>query len=501
MKQHFKKYLKLGMLLFSIFLILVNCQKDDFQELQETKASKKPPNLTATIQRGGKLIESNKTLKEQLAKFTKSENSEIASRTIYSSEYDFSIDTTYTQLIETSTYNSFTFSVERDNPDPDILENYVFTSFNNGNTKQYLISYPIVNADSDQEYDIANATIQSINDDTLIYSRGEGCWASIVEYEDPVCVDYNCGLSGNHSPGEACDDGDYRAYTECTGGGWVERCTTPGGGGTSGGSDYDPDDTTNGGNTNTDTNTDNTTEDEEEVVIPLDNITKNDCDTSKEDLKKVFPNMPDTNAELLASIINDKGKDFGIDSDEDLWHFLSQAGHETGGFNTLQVTENLNYSTASLIPKRYSKFTMDTITNPTKLYAGDYTGDAEKLANAAMCCKHGNSNEASGDGWKYRGRGIVQLTWKDNYTAFKTWYNNKYDPDIDPVTTPNLISTNDTLAILTGLWYYKTRVVDKITVDSTTTVDKVTLKVNGGDNGLPDRKERFQKAKDSINCL
>lgn len=226
-----------------------------------------------------------------------------------------------------------------------------------------------------------------------------------------------------------------------------------------------------------------------------------DCNTSKEDLKKVFPNMPDAKAELLASIINEKGKDFGIDTDEDLWHFLSQAGHETGGFSTLQVTENLNYSSASLIPKRYNKFTLDTISNPTKLYAGFYTGNPEKLANAAMCCINGNGDEASGDGWKYRGRGIFQLTWKDNYTAFKTWYNNKYDPNIDPVSNPDLISTDDNLAILSGLWYYKTRVVDKININSTTSVDQVTKPINAAKAGIEDRKKRFQRAKDSINCL
>ena len=229
-----------------------------------------------------------------------------------------------------------------------------------------------------------------------------------------------------------------------------------------------------------------------------------DCDTSKEDLKKVFPNMSDADAELLASIINDKGKDFGIDSDEDLWHFLAQAGHETGGFNTLNVTESTYWTTASKLANTYKKFTMDSTlaaTNSNKYYAPDYLQNSSGVANVAMCCRYGNGNVASGDGYKYRGRGLFQLTWKDNYTAFKTWYNNKYDPDIDPVTTPSIISSNDTLAVLSGLWYYKTKVVDKITIDSTTTVSKVTKPINPAKKGLTDRKQRFQKAKDSINCL
>ena len=239
-----------------------------------------------------------------------------------------------------------------------------------------------------------------------------------------------------------------------------------------------------------------------EDVIVIDPNDEDDCDTSKEDLKKIFPNANDTDMQTLANVINHYGEDFDINSDEALWHFLSQAGHETGGFGSLQVTENLNYSTASLIPKTYpSKFTLDTIAASDKLYAGDYTGDAEALANVVYCCKYGNGDEDSGDGWKYRGRGIFQLTWKDNYSSFKTWYNDEYDPDIDPVTTPNIISNNDTLAILSGLWYYKTRVSDKITIDSTAAVKDVTEKINGKlKKGLKDRKERFQKAKDSITC-
>ncbi|WP_417195242.1 glycoside hydrolase family 19 protein [Bizionia sp.] len=208
---------------------------------------------------------------------------------------------------------------------------------------------------------------------------------------------------------------------------------------------------------------------------------------------------------MLASIINDKGKDFGINSDEDLWHFLSQAGHETGGFNTLNVTESTYWTTASKLAGTYSRFTMDSLQaslNENIYFAPDYLQNSSGVANVAMCCKYGNGDVASGDGYKYRGRGIFQLTWKDNYTAFKTWYNNNYNPDIDPVTEPEIIASNDTLAVLSGLWYYKTRVINEINIDSSTTVDNVTVKINSkSKKGLTDRKERFQKAKDSINCL
>ena len=68
------------------------------------------------------------------------------------------------------------------------------------------------------------------------------------------------------------------------------------------------------------------------------------------------------------------------------------------------------------------------------------------------------------------------------------------------MTNPNQVKSNDTIAILSALWYYKTSVLDKITVDSTTTSLAVTRKVNGGTNGKKHRKELYEKAKDSIDC-
>ncbi|WP_281756596.1 glycoside hydrolase family 19 protein, partial [Neptunitalea chrysea] len=252
---------------------------------------------------------------------------------------------------------------------------------------------------------------------------------------------------------------------------------------------------------------DNENEDSEIDTEPVleEEIDDDDCDTSKEDLQKVFPNMSDSNAELLAHLINEKGADFGIDSDIDLWHFLSQAAAESG-FESLNVMESLNYSTASLLPKRYSKFTMDSIAasqDSDLYYAPDYVGNPTGVANVAYCCVFSNGDVASGDGNKYRGKGLMQLTWKSNYIAFKNFYNEHFDPDIDPVTYPEIIASNDTLAILSGLWVYKTKVVDRITpLDSTTTVKDVTIKINGKSAlGLDKRENYFQKVKDSINCL
>ncbi|WP_299114735.1 hypothetical protein, partial [uncultured Winogradskyella sp.] len=240
------------------------------------------------------------------------------------------------------------------------------------------------------------------------------------------------------------------------------------------------------------------------LTSPVDLIEDDDCDTSKEDLKKVFPNISDTDALTLASVINNKGSDFGIDSNEKLWHFLAQAGHEVNGFNNgFGVEESLYYTTAGRLKSVYRRYFKqnEADTLGTKRDADStYLQNSSKVANYVYCCRMGNGNEASGDGYKYRGRGIFQLTGKTNYTNFKTWYNNKYDPDKDFVANPDLLKNNDTIAILSALWYYKKSVLDKITVDSITTVKKVTEKVNGGSNGLADRKTKFAKAKDSIKC-
>ena len=341
---------------------------------------------------------------------------------------------------------------------------------------------------TDQENIASKVIVIDLND------FPDGCWGIDLECDCPdggigvYEIDCPSGGGGGSSGGSGSSDGGFDSGSSGSGSGGSS------GDGGSGGS------SSGGSSTNNDPCGDNPFDEIEDVII-LDE----DCDTSKEDLKKVFPNMSDADASTLVSVINDKGSDFGIDSDEDLWHFLSQAGHETDGFNTLNVTESTYWTTASKLAKTYTRFTTDSTqasTNDNLYYANDYLQNSSGVANVAMCCKFGNGNVASGDGYKYRGRGLFQLTWKDNYTAFKTWYNNKYDPDIDPVSTPSLIATNDTLSILSGLWYYKARVVDNITIDSTTTVDKVTIKINGkAKKGLANRKERFQKAKDSINCL
>ena len=122
-----------------------------------------------------------------------------------------------------------------------------------------------------------------------------------------------------------------------------------------------------------------------------------------------------------------------------LAHFLAQCGHESGGFKFLR--ENLNYSAKGLmgIFKKYF---------PTEAVANQYQRQPDKIANKVYANRMGNGSESSGDGWKYRGFGFVQLTGKSNYEAFSK------DMGIDIVSNPENIRQDLVLAIKTAIWFW-----------------------------------------------
>jgi putative chitinase len=232
------------------------------------------------------------------------------------------------------------------------------------------------------------------------------------------------------------------------------------------------------------------------------------CKTSKEDLKKVFPNTSDSKLQEIAEALNEYGKDFGIDTKEKLQHFLAQAGHESAKFTAFE--ENLNYRWSKLGTDNYWTKYFNPVSDPTKdpdkqnpndykrSETSDYV-DIEKFANYVYGSRMGN--DATGDGYKYRGRGIFQLTGKSNYESFSNFYKGEYDSNANFVTNPDLVSTNMKVATISALWYFKNKVSDKLTINSETSVKDVTQKVNGGTNGLTDREEIHTKAKTNIDCL
>jgi putative chitinase len=222
-----------------------------------------------------------------------------------------------------------------------------------------------------------------------------------------------------------------------------------------------------------------------------------DCNTSKGDLIDMFPNANDDDMELLAQMINDLGAEFGIDTKAELQHFLAQAGHETGGFTDLNVTENLNYSASRLVEVWPSRFSQ---TDPSKLDPDNYDNNPQALANVVYCCRLGNGNEASGDGWTYRGRGIFQLTGKDNYDAYHDFLTSK---GIGWMYSGPSDLENSTHAILSALWYFQANVLNKMNIDGNTDCDKVTDKVNRytGPSSRAARETQLNNAKAEIDCL
>lgn len=153
-------------------------------------------------------------------------------------------------------------------------------------------------------------------------------------------------------------------------------------------------------------------------------------------------------------------------------HFFGQCSHESGAFKLF--TENLNYSASGLIKTWPTRFN----TSNAKTYANK----PELIANRAYSNRMGNADESSGDGWKYRGRGAIQLTGKINYTAFADFIKN---PQV--LNNPDLVATE--YAFESALFFFNKNnlwnICDKGI--NTVTITKLTEKINGGRNGLQDR--------------
>ncbi len=167
---------------------------------------------------------------------------------------------------------------------------------------------------------------------------------------------------------------------------------------------------------------------------------------------------------------------FGIDNPLKLSHFLSQCAHESGNFKFLN--ENLNYS-ADGLRKIFPKYF------PTIEAANKYARQPEKIANKVYGNRMGNGDESSGDGFKFRGRGYIQLTGKDNYAAFDKFV------DDDIMANPDLVATKYPL-MSAAFFFHKNKLWD--ICDKGHTPDVVvalTKRVNGATHGLADRQEKF----------
>ena len=160
-------------------------------------------------------------------------------------------------------------------------------------------------------------------------------------------------------------------------------------------------------------------------------------------------------------------------------HFFGQCAHESGGFKVF--SENLNYSAEGLT-KIFKKYF------PTVASTAGYARKPEKIANKVYANRMGNGPESSGDGWLYRGRGPIQLTGKDNYTAFSKEIGR---PDV--LSNPDLVCGE--LAFESALWFFRKNgllaIADKGVTDAIIT--QITKRVNGGTHGLDDRLKKTKQ--------
>ena len=161
-----------------------------------------------------------------------------------------------------------------------------------------------------------------------------------------------------------------------------------------------------------------------------------------------------------------------------LSHFLAQCGHESANFRA--VKENLNYSAEGL-NKTFKKYF------PTLESAKDYARQPERIASKVYANRMGNGNEASKDGFKYLGRGFIQLTGKANYLEF----DKSVSEDI--MANPELVATKYPLASAAWFWNKNglNEIADKGATDAV--VKSITKRVNGGTIGLEDRIQHFNE--------
>lgn len=224
------------------------------------------------------------------------------------------------------------------------------------------------------------------------------------------------------------------------------------------------------------------------------------------ELTGIFPNGKVTSLKSLEISINLNASSFGLNSQIAIAHFLAQAGQEVGGFSQgLGVTENLNYSVAGLTGTFgkyfYSGQAVDGKENANdygriKDEAGKITQKAnqEGIANIAYGSRMGNGNASSGDGYLYRGRGIFQLTGKTNYSDFNSYMQTNVLGSPNFLNKPALVTQNK-YSIMSAMWFFQTNVLGSNVDISKASVKEVTKKVNGGSNGLSDRKKIFNNAK------
>lgn len=196
---------------------------------------------------------------------------------------------------------------------------------------------------------------------------------------------------------------------------------------------------------------------------------------SIEMMKELFPNAKE-GRELYEAMVQILPK-YDIDTPERVAMFLAQCGHESGGFRLRE--ENLNYSAKALdamFGKYFKRGGRD---------AEEYARQPEKIANVVYASRMGNGDTASGDGWKFRGRGYIQLTGRDNYTRFASSIDKGLRDAVEYTETVEG-------ALESACWFWSTNGLNRFSDDQD--IKGATKRINGGFNGLEDREKHYKHA-------
>ena len=186
----------------------------------------------------------------------------------------------------------------------------------------------------------------------------------------------------------------------------------------------------------------------------------------------------DTNEDIIQKYVDPLNavlQFYEINNKQRISMFLAQVGHESGGLRTIK--ENLNYS-ADRLKVIFPKYFRNVDTS-------EFAKNPEKIANRVYCSRMGNGDENSGDGYRYCGRGLIQLTGKSNYTAFAT----DMEMSLDEAT--EWLKTEEGAAWSAG-WFWDSRELNKWADEGD--VLTVTKKINGGTIGLADRESHYEAA-------
>lgn len=218
-----------------------------------------------------------------------------------------------------------------------------------------------------------------------------------------------------------------------------------------------------------------------ESVEPATSSPNGGVTLTKQMLAEIIPYAKEANIDLYLNPLNEVLPKKQINTPMRVAQFIAQVAHESGSLN--YKIENLNYS-AGALQAVFGKYF------PTSEMANEYARQPEKIANRVYANRMGNGDEASGDGWKYRGRGLIQITGKNNYQSFSQ------DNGIDMVTNPSPMADDPTIAVTGATWFWDSNNLNQYAdADDILTITK---RINGGTNGLADREAFLARAKSAL---